>query len=123
MCVCVCVCVCVFVCTHACVRRSRLLQPSLGARLLCFVYTILYSLFLFAFLTHFGGQKNIPFGVDSLTKIVFKHSGQQFVWKEKKMEFCNTFLVDCFLNTLKSDPNIVFVFNGEEFRSKLLLIL
>lgn len=116
--------VCVCVCRHACVRRSRLLQSPLGARLLCFVSTILYSLFFFAFLPHFGGKKNIPFGVDSLTKMVFKHSGQQFVWKEKRNKFWNTFLVDFFFKTLlKSDPNIVFVFNGEEFRSKLLLIL
>lgn len=66
-------------------------------------------------------------GVGSLTKMVFKHSGQPFVWKDKRKTFWNTFFGRFFslffFKSLKSDPNTVFVFNGEEFRSKLLLIL
>jgi len=72
------------VCRHACVRRSRLLQSPLGARLLCYVSTVLYNLSFIAFLPHFSRKENIPFVVDSLTKMFLNIQDKK---RRKKKKF------------------------------------
>lgn len=89
-------CVCVCVCRHACVRRSRLLQSPLGARLLCFVSTILYSLFFFAFQPHFGGKKNIPW------ILCFLNIQDKFGKKNLEYIFGRFFFFFCLLLLFKS---------------------